>query len=169
MVVAMRLVIPLILAALPASAFEFEAIEGHVIDLDALDGPVLVVNTASRCGFTPQLEGLQALHEAYADQGLTVLAVPSNDFGQELDDEAAVAEFCEVQYGLTLPMTTITHVRGPQAHPFYAWLADQGSAPGWNFNKALIDRDGDLAGFWSSPVAPMSPAITEAVEAALGD
>ena len=165
----MRIAAILLLTAVPASAFEFEALEGHVIDLDALDGPVLVVNTATRCGFTPQLDGLQTLHETYGPAGLTVLAVPSNDFGQEPGSADEVAEFCEVQYGLTLPMTTITHVRGPQAHPFFAWLADQGAEPGWNFNKALIDRDGALAGFWSAPVGPTSSAITGAIETALGD
>jgi glutathione peroxidase len=141
-------------------AFTFPSIDGGQIDLDAYRGqPVLVVNTASQCGFTPQLEGLQALHEQYGPQGLVVLAVPSDDFNQELADAAAVKEFCEVQYGLTLPMTDITHVRGPQAHPFYAWLATQGATPSWNFNKALIGPDGALVAFYRSGTRPDAPQL----------
>ena len=158
-----------LLLATPAAAFEFEAIEGGTIDLAALPGPVLVVNTASQCGFTPQLEGLQALHETYGPQGLTVLAVPSDSFRQELDTEAEVAEFCEVQYGLTVPMTTITNVTGRDAHPFYRWLAaEHGARPGWNFNKALIDGDRLLA-FEPAPTRMDSPRLTRAIEAALAE
>jgi glutathione peroxidase len=156
------------LFALPAQAFEFEALEGGTIDLDAMRGrAVLVVNTASLCGFTDQYAGLQALHETYGPRGLTVIGVPSDDFRQELGSEEDVAEFCEVNYGLTLPLTTITDIRGRDAHPFYRWLADQGATPRWNFYKALIDPEGRLAAFEPSAVRPDSPRLTRAIEAVL--
>ena len=104
-------------------SFEFESIDGGKIDLSEFQGkPVLIVNTASRCGFTGQLEDMQKLHETYGPKGLVVLAVPSNDFRQELKSGDDVKEFCEVTYGLTLPMTDITSVKGDKAHPFYKWL-----------------------------------------------
>ena len=103
-----------------ASQFIFKSADGGVINLEDFRGtPVLVVNTASRCGFTGQLEGLQKLSDSYQEQGLTVLAVPSNDFNQELATIEAVKEFCSVNYNLTLPMTDITSVRGKNAHPFF--------------------------------------------------
>ena len=99
-----------------------------------------------------------------------VLAVPSDDFRQELGSEAEVKDFCTLTYGLDLPMTTITHVTGSQAHPFYQWLATtQGFTPGWNFNKVLIGADGAVLGNWGSSPNPMGDAIKGAVEAALAD
>jgi glutathione peroxidase len=163
----LRWLIPF-LFAVPAQAFEFEALEGGTIDLDTLRGrAVLVVNTASLCGFTDQYAGLQTLHEAYGPRGLTVIGVPSNDFRQELASEEEVAEFCEVNYGLTLPMTAITDVRGPDAHPFYRWLADQGAVPRWNFNKALLGPDGRLVAFEPSSVRPDDPRLVRAIEGVL--
>ncbi|MEM9247577.1 MAG: glutathione peroxidase, partial [Pseudomonadota bacterium] len=104
--------------------FTFPSIDGGTLALgDWLGRPVLVVNTASRCGFTRQYEALQALYDRYRADGLIVLAIPSNDFRQELATEAEVREFCEVTFGLDLPMTEITAVRGRDAHPFYQWLA----------------------------------------------
>lgn len=152
-----------------APAFEFAAIDGGTIDLDDWRGqPVLVVNTASRCGFTPQYEGLQTLHETYADQGLAVLAVPSDDFRQELASDAEVKDFCEVNFGLTLPMTEITHVRGPGAHPFFAWMAQEhGFAPRWNFNKVLLDGSGAPVATFGSMTRPADRAITARIEAIL--
>jgi len=150
----------------PATAFTFTGIEGDTIDLDTFRGqPILVVNTASRCGFTPQLEALQTLHEDLGPKGLVVLAVPSNDFNQELATASQVQEFCEVQYGLTLPMTDITRIRGPKAHPFYRWLADQGAVPKWNFNKALIGPDGELISFHPSRVRPDSQQLLREIKA----
>jgi len=171
----MRLIYSLIaiVLALPAAALDLEApfgnIDGGEIRLSEWRGqPVLVVNTASRCGFTPQYDGLQALYDRYRDKGVVVLAVPSNDFRQELASEAEVKEFCEVNFGLDLPMTTITAVRGPQAHPFYASLAQEaGFAPSWNFNKVLITPDGRLAGTWGSAARPESREITSAIDALL--
>jgi glutathione peroxidase len=156
-------------AADPAPGFTFPSIDGGTLDLSDWRGrPVLVVNTASLCAFTPQLEGLQALHEAYADRGLVVLAVPSNDFAQELATGAEVAEFCELTYGLTLPMTDITPVTGAGAHPFYRWLAEtHGVRPDWNFSKVLIGPDGAFVEAWGPTTGPRSAAITRAVEALL--
>jgi glutathione peroxidase len=152
-----------------AHRFRFESIDGGTIALSAQRGrPVLVVNTASRCAFTRQYDALQALHERYRDRGVMVLAVPSDDFRQELDSNAAVKEFCAVNFGLDLPMTVITPVRGPGAHPFYRWLAEEhGFVPAWNFNKVLIGPAGDLLATWGSTADPLSRAVTGRIEAAL--
>ena len=155
--------------ALARGAFVFDSIDGGSISLSDWEGrPVLVVNTASRCAFTRQYDELQALYDRYRDQGLVVLAVPSNDFRQELATDAEVAEFCEVNFGLDLPMTTITAVKGPQAHPFYKWLAQtEGFSPGWNFNKVLVAPDGSIDGTFGSPVKPLSGQITSRIEVML--
>ena len=155
----------------PAAAtqpFRFPSIDGGSYDLGAWRGqPILVVNTASLCGFTDQYAGLQALHEAYAGRA-RVLAVPSNDFAQELGTDAEVADFCEMHFGLTLPMTTIQSVRGPRAHPFYRWLADaHGFVPRWNFNKVLLDASGALVATWGSGPEPMGRQINSAINGAL--
>jgi glutathione peroxidase len=147
----------------------FASIDGGEISLKDWAGrPVLVVNTASLCAFTPQYEGLQALYDTYRDRGLVVLAVPSDDFRQELGSEKEVKAFCELTYGLDLPMTEITHVRGPAAHPFYAWLrAETGFEPSWNFNKVLISGDGEVVGTYGATVKPLSRRLTGAIEALL--
>jgi glutathione peroxidase len=146
--------------------FEFATIDGGTIRLGALAGrPVLIVNTASRCGHTAQYADLQALYDRFRDRGLFVLAVPSNDFGQELATNAAVAEFCAVNFDLDLPMAGITPVRGAAAHPFYAWLArEHGFVPAWNFNKVLLDGEGRLVATWGSAVRPTARVITQAIE-----
>lgn len=159
------------LAAMPALAaegFRFASIDGGEIDLDDWRGkPVLVVNTASLCGYAGQFDALQALHERFGDRAL-ILAVPSDDFNQELADEAAVKEYCTLTFDLTLPMTEITHVKGKDAHPFYAWLRDKtGFVPGWNFNKVLIAPDGSIAGTFGAPVKPEGPQIAGRIEAML--
>lgn len=160
-------------AAVPAgpawAGFSFPSIDGGSIALDDWAGkPVLVVNTASLCGFAPQFAELQALHETYGPRGLLVLAVPSNDFRQELGSEAEVKDYCATNFDLTLPMTTISHVRGSEAHPFYQWMkAEQGFEPGWNFNKVLLGPEGEVAGIWGAAVSPSGPAITGAIEALL--
>ena len=103
------------------------------------------MNTASRCGFTYQYEGLQKLHDKYSEQGLIVITVPSNDFNQELKSDAAVQDFCEINYNLSLPMTTITSVKGRAAHPFFQWLKkEHGYTPRWNFYKVLLDPEATL-------------------------
>lgn len=163
----LTLILPMVLAG-PATAFEFASIDGGELDLDAWRGrPVLVVNTASLCGFTPQYDGLQALYDRYREAGLVVLAVPSDDFRQELASGAEVKEFCALNFSLTLPMTEITHVKGAKAHPFYRWLADtEGFVPSWNFNKVLL-APGTVAETWGSRTEPTSKAITGRIEALL--
>lgn len=155
--------------AAPALASEttvFPSIDGGTIDLEQWrGGPVLVVNTASLCGFAPQFDGLQALYDRYRDRGLVVLAVPSNDFKQELGSEAEVKDYCVMNFDLDLPMTAITRVTGPEAHPFFRALAEQeGYAPSWNFNKALIGPDGEFVAGWGSTTRPLSAPITGAIE-----
>lgn len=149
----------------------FPSIDGGTLDIEAWRGqPVLVVNTASRCGFTPQYDDLQALQDRYEAEGLVVLAVPSNDFRQELATDEEVKEFCEVNFNLTLPMTTITSVRGADAHPFYRQLKDvAGFTPLWNFDKVLIGPDGSVVETWRSITSPTSEKITGAIEALLGE
>lgn len=153
-------------SALAAGGFSFAAIDGGTLAMDDWRGrPVLVVNTASLCGFTPQYDDLQALHDSLGPRGLVVLAVPSDDFRQELASAEAVKEFCAVNFDLTLPMTDITHVKGDHAHPFFRWLAtEHGFTPGWNFNKVLIGPEGEVLGTWGSTVRPSSRAILSQIE-----
>lgn len=148
-----------------APTFTFDSIDGGALDLSEWRGkPVLVVNTASRCAYTRQYDGLQALYDAHRDDGLVVLAVPSNDFRQELASDDAVKDFCEVNFGLDMPMTTITSVRGDSAHPFYQWVRDQaGFEPAWNFNKVLIAPDGSVAATFGSNARPQSKQIAAAL------
>jgi glutathione peroxidase len=159
-----------IASAAPMS-HSFANIDGGTLDLSAWQGqPVLVVNTASRCGFTDQYAGLQALYDTYRDRGLVVLAVPSDDFRQELGSAEEVKEFCELTYGIDLPMADITPVTGNAAHPFYKDVrAETGFSPRWNFNKVLIGADGRVAATWGSNTRPMSQAIRRAVEANLSN
>lgn len=155
--------------ATPAPDAPFRAIEGGDLSLaDYRGGPVLLVNTASMCGFTYQYEGLQALWEEYREAGLTVLAVPSDAFNQEYAEADKVKEFCEVNFSITLPMTDITSVRGPDAHPVYQWLkAEHGFTPRWNFNKVLLAADGRFVEAWGSGARPDGGEITRAVKATL--
>ncbi len=155
-----------------AHDFRFDAIAGGDLDMQDYAGKaVLVVNTASFCGFTGQYEGLQALWERYRDRGLVVLGVPSNDFGnQEPGTETEIQEFCEMNFAVTFPMTAKYAVRGTEAHPFYRWARQEmgaGKAPRWNFHKYLIGPDGRLAGSFASTVEPTAPELVAAIEAAL--
>jgi glutathione peroxidase len=157
-----RLLLTLALLCLSSPAlagFRFASIDGGVIDLDDWAGkPILVVNTASLCGYADQFDDLQALHEEFGPMGVLVLAVPSDDFQQELATEAEVKEFCAVSFDLTLPMATITPVKGQDAHPFYAFVrAETGFTPRWNFNKVLIAPDGTIAGTWGAGDRPEGP------------
>lgn len=147
----------------------FSNIDGGTLDLGEWAGrPVLVVNTASQCGFTPQYKAMQELYDTYRDRSLVVLAVPSDDFNQELDSAEEVKDFCEITFGLNLPMTDITSVKGPDAHPFFqAVKAETGFAPRWNFNKVLIGPDGAVVGIWGSTVKPTARPIKRAIEALL--
>ncbi len=149
----------------------FNSIDGGTLSIEDWRGkPVLVVNTASLCGFTHQYDDLQTLHERYEADGLVVLAVPSDDFRQELSSDEDVKDFCEINFGLTLPMTTITDVRGADAHPFYRQLEETaGFVPAWNFDKVLIGPDGTVVETWRSITSPTAPVVTEAVEALLSN
>lgn len=130
---------------------------------------LLVVNTASKCGFTPQYEALEAMHAQYSGQGFAVLGFPSGDFkNQEFEDEAQIREFCTLTYGVKFPMFEKVHVVGEEATPLFRDLAAAaGEAPAWNFHKYLVGRDGRLLASWGSRTVPDDPAIVEAIEAAL--
>lgn len=164
---------PLIMAAGPdpdAFSFRIPAIEGGEHEFAAWRGRVLlVVNTASFCGYTPQYAALQRLHERYAARGLVVLGVPSNDFNQESGTNQQVREFCDAQFGIDFPMAGLSRVRGVQAHPFFRWVsARAGGEPRWNFHKYLVARDGRSVQGFATGVVPDGPEMTRAIEAALG-
>jgi glutathione peroxidase len=152
-----------------AAEFSFESIEGGDLSLSDFKGnPVLIVNTASRCGFTSQYDGLQTTYDKYRDKGLTVLAIPSNDFKQELAEDQKVKQFCKINFNLNLPMTTITHVKGPNAHPFFKWIKNEyGFVPSWNFNKILLNQDGQMVASFGSVARPTGWRITKSIEALL--
>lgn len=155
-----------------AHDFEFLSIDGAPLPLSAFEGKaVLVVNTASFCGFTRQYEGLQALWEEYRDRGLVVLGVPSNDFGgQEPGSAEEIKAFCTVNYAIDFPMTEKVTVKGADAHPFYRWAAGQLGAmskPRWNFYKILISPDGRAVAWFASTTKPQSDKLRRAVEQAL--
>ena len=151
--------------------FSAAAIDGHAVDLSTYDGQVvLVVNTASKCGFTPQYQGLQALHDEYADRGFAVLGFPCDQFGhQEPGTEEEIAEFCEVNYGVTFPMFAKVEVNGDDAHPLFAWLREQerGGPIEWNFTKFLVGRDGRVVGHYGTGTEPAE--IAGDIEKALAD
>ncbi len=154
-----------------AHDFEFVSIDGDKLPLGAWKGkPVLVVNTASFCGYTPQYEGLEALWRRYKDRGLVLVGVPSNDFGgQEPGSAAEIKSFCAT-FDVSFPLSRKEIVIGAGAHPFYRWVAaelGEGAAPRWNFHKYLIGGDGLLAGAWPSGVTPQSKEITGAIDGAL--
>ena len=150
-------------------AFTFPNIDGGEIDLDEWAGrPVLIANTASLCAFTKQYDDLQALYDTYKAKGLVVLAVPSDDFKQELASSEEVKEFCAVNFALDLPMTHVTHVRGAQAHPFYKDVkAQTGFTPRWNFNKVLLDGSGKVVATFGSGANPMGRSIRSQIDALL--
>jgi glutathione peroxidase len=152
-----------------AHDFSFPAIDGDTLRLADFKGkPVLIVNTASECGYTPQYADLEHLWRKYRDRGLVVLGVPSNDFGrQEPGDEAEIMSFCTTSYGVDFPMTAKQAVIGGAAHPFYRWVVaefGEAAAPKWNFHKYLVAPDGSLAALWPSSVKPLDPEITAAIE-----
>ncbi len=155
-----------------AHDFTFIGIEGTSLPLRSFDGKaMLVVNTASRCGFTDQYADLQALWEQYGPRGLVVLGVPSNDFGgQEPGTESEIKTFCEVNFDVDFPLTAKTAVTGARAHPFYKWAASElgpNAAPRWNFHKYLVAPDGRLVDWFSTGTAPTDSRVTDVVEALL--
>jgi glutathione peroxidase len=155
-----------------AHAFTFTSIEGDALPLAAYAGrPVLVVNTASMCGYTYQYAALQRLWSTYRERGLVVLGVPSNDFGeQEPGSSAEIKTFCEVNFDVDFPLTEKVPVKGAEAHPLFSWLREQlgpGAGPRWNFHKFLIGADGRALRSWPSSVEPDSAEIRTAVESLL--
>ena len=165
-------VMPAKAASQSAYDFSFTSIEGKALPLRAYGGkPLLIVNTASFCGYTGQYKGLQALWAKYRDRGLVVIGVPSNDFGaQEPKGESAIKEFCEVNYDVDFPLTQKQVVKGASAHPFYQWAASVGgkeATPAWNFHKLLIGPDGALVHAFPSATEPLSSELTGAVETLL--
>jgi glutathione peroxidase len=155
-----------------AHSFDFMSIEGQALPMESFSGnAVLLVNTASRCGFTRQYDDLQAVWERYRDRGLVVLGVPSNDFGnQEPGTETEIKQFCEVNFNVDFPMTSKVNVKGEDAHPFYRWASKElGSAakPRWNFHKYLISPNGQLVDWFSTPTSPTSERVLRAIEAHL--
>jgi glutathione peroxidase len=167
---------PLLALGHPARAavaydFAFTAIDGADLPLSTWRGKaLLVVNTASFCGYTPQYKGLQALWEKYRDRGLVVLGVPANDFNQEPGTAGEIKKFCEVNYSIDFPLADKVTVTGPQAHPFYRWaVAELGdsAAPRWNFHKYLIGRDGYIAEVFPESVDPVDTRVKTAIARAL--
>ncbi len=155
-----------------AHDFDFTSINGTPLSLSRLEGyVVLIVNTASQCGYTPQYASLQKLWERYRNRGLVILGIPSNDFGQqEPGDENAIRAFCVSNYGIGFPMTSKESVIGDYAHPFYLWIEEElgeGAGPRWNFHKYLLSANGELTGSWPSDVDPLSEEIVLAIEEAL--
>ncbi len=150
-------------------------LDGRPASLADHKGEVLLaVNVASKCGFTPQYEGLEKLHETYAARGFSVLGFPCNQFlFQEKGSADEIAQFCNLTYGVTFPMFQKLNVRGRHQHPLYAELT-KGAADGkgggvrWNFEKFLISREGEVIGRWRSTTTPEDPVVTSAIEAALG-
>ena len=151
--------------------FSIETIEGDKLELsDYKNKVVLLVNTASKCGFTPQYAGLQTIYDRYKNEGFVVLGVPSNDFNQEFGKDADVKEFCEIRFGVNFPLTKITNVRGDDAHPIYQWISENVSVigtPRWNFHKYLIGKDGQIINWYSSMTSPTSESLLNEVEDAI--
>lgn len=160
------------MAETTAHDFTLTGIDGKPMPLVQFKGhPILVVNTASECGYTPQYEGLEELWLAYKDRGLVIVGVPSNDFGgQEPGTAEEIATFCKINYGVTFPLADKTAVKGNAAHPFYKWAGEQAGAAGqpkWNFHKYLIGADGRFIDWFSTQAKPTGPKIRAAVEKAV--
>ncbi|MFM8454380.1 MAG: glutathione peroxidase [Gammaproteobacteria bacterium] len=148
--------------------------EDKKLNLSDFDGKViLVVNTASKCGFTSQYADLEKLYKEYQDKGLVIIGVPNNDFGsQEPGSNEEIATFCQLTYGVTFPMTQKEEVSGANAHPFYKWAKDTlgfGTAPKWNFHKYLINREGKLIDYFHSTTAPQSEKFKKAIKKSLDE
>jgi glutathione peroxidase len=155
-----------------AHEFSFKSIDGGELPLTTFrDKVVLVVNTASKCGLTPQYEGLERLYSDYKDRGLVVLGVPCNQFmGQEPGSEAEIAEFCQLNFNVDFPMTSKTDVKGDTAHPFYRWAKAQLGEPAepvWNFHKILIGRNGEAIRAFGPRTDPLDAEVTGEIEKAL--
>ena len=152
--------------------FDFTSIDGAPLPLSTFKGKaVLVVNTASKCGLTPQYDGLEKLYTDYKDKGLVVLGVPCNQFaGQEPGTDAEIKEFCDVRFNVDFPMTSKVDVKDEGRHPFYAWAQDQlgeSAVPVWNFHKILIGTHGEAIAAFGPRTDPLDASIVEAVEKAV--
>ncbi len=151
--------------------FKINSISGDIINLNDFKGkPVLVVNTASYCGFTKQYDDMQELWERYKDKGLIVLGIPSNSFNQEKKDNSDVKEFCEVNFNINFPLTEITDVKGDKAHEIYKWAKEnfgKSAVPKWNFYKILINKEGKIEDTYASLTNPTSKKIINKVESLL--
>ena len=151
-----------------AFAYSFLGLDGGSLRLAEHAGkPILIVNTASLCGYTPQYAGLQQLWTRYKDKGLLIIGVPSNDFGsQEPGGPAEINKTAHDQYGVSFPLAAKAEVRGPQAHPFYKWAALErpGDGPRWNFHKYLVGKDDHIAAVFSTEVEPTDPKVIAAIE-----
>ena len=161
------------MSKITAYAFSFPALSGADIRLAEFTGrPMLIVNTASQCGYTPQYAGLQELWSEFRDRGLAIIGVPSNDFGgQEPGGPKEIAETAQHQYGVTFPIAGKVVVKGPNAHPFYKWAASERplDVPRWNFHKYLIGRDGRIVAAFPSVVEPNDPRVIAAIEKQLAE
>ena len=148
--------------------FSIESISGEIINFDDFNNKViLVVNTASYCGFTKQYDELQELWEKYKSKGLIVLGIPSNSFNQEKKEDSDVKEFCELNFNITFPLTTITEVKGDNAHELFKWAKTnhgKSAIPKWNFYKILINKDGKIEDTFSSFTKPLSNKIINKIE-----
>jgi glutathione peroxidase len=152
--------------------FAFKTIDGQPLPLTTYkDKVVLVVNTASKCGLTPQYDGLEKLYTEYKDQGLVVLGVPCNQFmGQEPGTEAEIKDFCETNFNIDFPLTAKEDVKGDTAHPFYKWALEtlgESADPAWNFHKLLVGKDGKLIRAFGPRTEPQAEEVTSALKAAL--
>jgi Glutathione peroxidase len=152
--------------------FEFHTIDGGHLPLETYrDKVMLVVNTASQCGLTPQYEGLEKLYSDYKDQGLVVLGVPCNQFaGQEPGTESEIKEFCETRFNVDFPLTAKADVKGDTAHPFYKWAKEvlgEPAEPVWNFHKILVGKDGKLIRAFGPRTEPLDDEVVGAIKAAL--
>ena len=170
-VVTRRVVAQAAMSRITAYAFSFPALEkGDIRLADHAGQPLMIVNTASLCGFTPQYAGLQQLWTEFHDRGLTIIGVPSNDFGgQEPGGASDIVETAQHQYGVTFPIAAKTVVKGPNAHPFYKWAADirPKDVPRWNFHKYLIGRDGNIAEVFPESVEPTDTRVKTTIARAL--
>lgn len=154
------------ISRISAHSFSFAALDGSTIRLaDHAGKPILVVNTASQCGFTPQLAGLEELWQRFRDRGLLVLGVPSNEYNQEPGGAADIGATAHGRYGVSFPLAEKAALRGPDAHPFYRWAAAERpqDVPRWNFHKYLVGRDGRLAAAFDTHVEPTDPRVIEAI------
>jgi len=147
--------------------FEFNSIDGNIIELSQYkDKVIVIVNVASRCGYTPQYEDLQSLWTKYKNKNLIIIGVPTNNFRQEPGSNKEIKDFCETNFGITFPMTEKTNVIGAETHPFYKWARQNygiGAIPKWNFHKIIVGKDGKIAETFSSITKPSSKKFLKTI------